>query len=73
MKLSELKKETKAIIKSLEDLDDKSQIRLMEIGFVPGKEIKRLQSTILSGPISFEIEGHIIALSKKDADKITVD
>lgn len=73
MKLSELEKESIAVIKSLEGLDDNNQIRLMEIGFVPGKQIKRLQSTIFNGPISFEIEGHIIALSKKDAEKIEIE
>lgn len=72
MKLSELQKDTKANIRSIDALEDTNQIRLMEIGFVPGKEIRRLQSTILRGPISFEIEGTIIALSKNDAEKIEV-
>lgn len=72
MKLSELKKESKAKIVSISDLEDTNQIRLMEIGIVPGKEIKRLQSSILNGPISYEIEGTIIALSKKDSSKIEV-
>lgn len=72
MKLSELQKDSTAIITSLEDLKDVNQIRLMEIGFVPGKQIKRLQSSILNGPISYEIEGTIIALSKSDTEKIEI-
>ena len=72
MKLSELQKDSTAIITSLEALKDVNQIRLMEIGFVAGKQIKHLQSSILNGPISYEIEGTIIALSKSDTEKIEI-
>ena len=71
MNLSDLEKDKTVVIESLSELSKTKQIRLMELGFVPGKEIKRVQSSILNGPIAFEIEGTIVALSKEDANLIS--
>ena len=72
MILSDLDRNASAIIATLEQLSDLDQIRLMEMGFLPGKTIKKLNSAILNGPISFEIEGTILALTKKDTDQIEI-
>jgi Fe2+ transport system protein FeoA len=72
MRLTELQKDQVGIIESLNQFKDSDQIRLIEMGFIPGKSIKKLNSSILSGPISYEVEGVIMALSKKDAAKITL-
>ena len=72
MKLSDLEKNESAYIESLELLTETQQIRLIEIGVLPGKSIRKIQGTILKGPVSFEIEGNIVALSKKDVEKIEI-
>ncbi|MCB0479013.1 MAG: FeoA family protein [Crocinitomicaceae bacterium] len=72
MKLSALKKNESAFIDSLDLLSETEQIRLIEIGVLPGKSIRKIQETILKGPISYEIEGNIVALSKKDVEKIEI-
>lgn len=72
MKLSEISKNQSFLIDSLEELSETEQIRLLEIGVLPGKSIIKLQSSVLNGPVSFEIEGNIIALSKKDTERILV-
>lgn len=72
MKLTELKINQEAFIESLLNLEEVEQIRLMEMGFLPGKLVRKLNSSILSGPISFEIEGSILALTKIDAEKVLI-
>lgn len=47
-------------------------LHLMEMGFLPGKQIKMLQQAPLEGPIAFKLENSVIALRKSEAKLIRV-
>ena len=70
-KLSELEAGEKAIIVSLED--EELILKLMEMGFIPGEEIKVEQIAPLGDPISVMIAGYQVSLRINEADSIIVE
>lgn len=46
--------------------------RLMDLGIVPGTEIEAQLESITSDPIAYKVRGSIIALRKKQADRIYI-
>lgn len=70
MTADQMKKGGNAHIKSL--TSSELTLHLMEMGFLPGKQIKRLQQAPLEGPIAFKLENSVIALRKSEAQLIQV-
>lgn len=69
MSLAELDIDEPAVIKSIE-LDGALLKRVYDLGFLPEVQIKCVQKAPKGSPIAFEIKETIIALRKKDAEKI---
>ncbi|MBO8158925.1 FeoA family protein [Thermosyntropha sp.] len=72
MRLSDLKVGQKGII-DLVDLDGSIKRRLLDLGFVPGTEIKSVRKSPAGSPIVFELRDTLIALRKKEAYQIFVE
>ncbi|AEH44237.1 FeoA family protein [Thermodesulfatator indicus DSM 15286] len=48
------------------------RIRLMELGFVPGAEVKVVRYAPLKDPVEYEIKGYHITLRHEEAAQILV-
>ena len=70
MRLSELKAGERAIIKEFESSD--LELKLMEMGCLPGEEIIVEQIAPLGDPISIRIAGYSLSLRKNEANQILV-
>jgi len=70
MRLSELKAGERAIIKEFESSD--LELKLMEMGCLPGEEIVVEQIAPLGDPISIRIAGYSLSLRKNEANQILV-
>ena len=70
-KLSELETGEKAVIVSLEDQE--LELKLMEMGFLPGGEISVEQIAPLGDPISVMISGYQVSLRINEAESIIVE
>lgn len=70
MRLSELKAGEKAIIREFESSE--LEIKLMEMGCLPGEEIIVEQVAPLGDPISVRIAGYSLSLRKNEANQILV-
>lgn len=46
--------------------------RLMELGLMPGVEVRFVKSAPLGDPIALEVEGRHLSLRRSDAAQITV-
>ena len=46
--------------------------RLLDLGFVPGMSVERLQTGPLGGPTAYQVLDTVIALRRRDARCITV-
>jgi ferrous iron transport protein A len=71
MKLSELKAGEKAIIVEFESSE--LELKLMEMGCLPGEEIVVEQIAPLGDPISVRIAGYSLSLRKNEANQILVN
>lgn len=71
MKLSELKNGQKAIILKVEGSGNFRK-RILEMGFVQGKEIEVIQSAPLKDPIYYKILDYSVSLRKQEAEMIEV-
>ena len=71
MKLSDLKPGERATIKSFasEDLE----LKLMEMGCIPGEMIVVEQIAPLGDPISIRVAGYSLSLRLNEADQIILD
>ncbi len=69
-KLSELQVGKTAIIHSFEK--DDIFIKLMEMGCIPGEEVKVEQVAPLGDPISITVSGYNLSLRINEAEKILV-
>ena len=69
--LSELKYGQKAIIK--EFTTNLPNVKLLEMGCLPGNEVELVQVAPLKDPIYYNINGAHIALRKSAADQIEID
>lgn len=47
-------------------------IRLMEMGFIPGVKVKALRKAPLGDPVEYEVRGYRISLRSRDADLVEV-
>ena len=48
------------------------QSRLVEMGILPGVEIRLIKHTPFKGPISFKIRGYEVSLRYSDAEQVLV-
>ena len=60
-----------AIIKTF-DADLNLQSRLVEMGFLPGVEIRLIKKAPFQGPIEFKIRGYEVSLRYHDAEQVLV-
>ena len=70
-RLSELLVGQKGIIHSFEK--DDIFIKLMEMGCVPGEQVKVIQVAPLGDPISIAVSGYTLSLRKSEAGSIFVE
>jgi ferrous iron transport protein A len=70
MRLSELKAGERGIITSFESSE--LELKLMEMGCLPGEEIIVEQIAPLGDPISVRIAGYSLSLRKNEANQILV-
>ena len=71
IRLSELSMGKSAIITGFEK--NEMQIKLMEMGCVPGERITVDKKAPLGDPISILVAGYNLSLRKKEADNIWVE
>ncbi len=71
MNLSELKVGQKAVIQKVHG-EGHFRKRILEMGFVQGKEIWTVQNAPLSDPIHYRILGYDVSLRRRDAEKIEI-
>lgn len=70
-RLSELKSGEKARISSFDSPE--LELKLMEMGCIPGEEVVVEQIAPLGDPISIRIAGYSLSLRKNEARQIIVD
>jgi ferrous iron transport protein A len=70
-RLSELSPGRKGIIHSFEK--DELTIKLMEMGCVPGEQVKVEQIAPLGDPISISVSGYMLSLRLSEADSIFIE
>ena len=70
MKLSELKPGGRGII--LEFESSELELKLMEMGCIPGEEVVVEQIAPLGDPISIRIAGYSLSLRKNEANQIII-
>jgi Fe2+ transport system protein FeoA len=71
MKLSELKKGERAIIRGY--IDDELYLKMMEMGFIIGEEIEVVESAFFNDPIAFRVCGYMVSLRRSEAETILID
>ncbi len=49
------------------------RLRLMEMGFIPGAEVKVIRYAPLKDPVEYEIKGYHVSLRHEEAAKILVE
>ena len=69
MNMSELAPGASGYI-SLLRIQGRQRHRLMELGFLPGAEVKMLFAAASGDPIAYQVRGSVIALRGNDAAKI---
>ena len=70
-RLSDLRSGERATITSFESSD--LELKLMEMGCIPGEELVVEQIAPLGDPISIRIAGYSLSLMKNEANQIIVD
>ncbi len=71
MKLSELKSGEKGRIVSFQSSD--LELKLMEMGCIPGEEVVVEQKAPLGDPISIRVSGYTLSLRINEANQIIVE
>jgi ferrous iron transport protein A len=71
MKLSDLKQGQRGKIKSINNSD--LEIKLLEMGCLPGEEIVVEQIALLGDPISIRVSGYTLSLRKSEASSIVIE
>ncbi len=72
MKLSEMKKGEKALIKDI-TADTELKNRLLSFGIGRGEELEVKGCSLAKQTIEIDIDGTLIALRKEEADRIQVE
>ncbi len=70
VRLSQLPKGRKAVIREHEDSD--FQLTLMEMGCIPGEPVWVEMIAPMGDPMAIQIAGYYLSIRKKDADKVWV-
>lgn len=71
--LSSLKVGEKGVVLGIAKvLRGQQRRRLMDLGIVPGTEIEAQLESITSDPVAYKVRGSIVALRKKQADRIYI-
>lgn len=70
-KLTKLKPGTKAIITGFETAE--LELKLMEMGCIPGEEIVVEQIAPLGGPMNIKVAGYLLSLRLDEAEQIIVE
>lgn len=47
--------------------------KLMEMGFLPGKEVRLVRKAPGGSPLYFDLNGHYVALRKEEANSIVLE
>lgn len=68
MKLSQLRKGQTGIIKNFTDIE--MSLKLMEMGCLPGEEIKLERIAPMGDPIAISVSGYQLSLRKREAATI---
>jgi ferrous iron transport protein A len=71
MKLSELKQGQRGRIRCFDN--DELELKLMEMGCIPGEEVVVEQVAAMGDPISIRIAGYLLSLRLNEANQIIVD
>lgn len=71
MRLSEMRPGKKVTIKSFENPE--IELKLMEMGCLPGEEITVEQIAPLGDPIAIRVAGYFLSLRKDEADQIVLE
>ena len=71
MKLTDLKAGQRATIRCFDSSE--MEIKLMEMGCLPGEEISVEQIAPLGGPISVRVSGYSLSLRINEADQILLE
>jgi ferrous iron transport protein A len=71
MKLSDLKQGERGKIKCFQSSD--LELKLMEMGCIPGEEVIVEQVAPLGDPISIRISGYLLSLRLNEANQIILD
>lgn len=71
MKLSELKQGQTAII--VEFVSSELELKLMEMGCLPGEKVIVEQIAPLGDPISIRVAGYSLSLRKNEANQIVIE
>ena len=69
--LSSLSPGETAVIQTF-NTDLNLQSRLVEMGILPGVEIRLIKKTPFKGPIAFKIRGYEVSLRYRDAEQVLV-
>lgn len=70
VRLSDLPKGVKAVIKNHEETELK--LMLMEMGCIPGEPVHIEMIAPMGDPVAIQIAGYYLSIRKKDAEKIWV-
>ncbi len=71
MQLVDLPLGNRAVVSSVEGSDGIS-LRLLEMGLVPGVEVKMLGAAPLGDPLEIELRGYRLSLRKSEAARVVV-
>ncbi|MER3465198.1 MAG: ferrous iron transport protein A [Chitinophagaceae bacterium] len=71
MRLSQLKKGERAVIKSFENPE--LALKLMEMGCIPGETVIVEQVALLGDPISVRVAGYALSLRLNEASQIIIE
>lgn len=70
--LAELEQGGRARVVEVQGTDELSQ-RILEMGVLPGTEIKMIGRAPLGDPLEFELRGYRLSLRKAEAAKVRIE
>lgn len=72
MTLAEVKVGEKAVVVSVEGVDDIS-MRLLEMGITPGVEVQVIGKATLGDPLELILRGYRLSVRKAEARRVTIE
>jgi len=72
MKLSEIEKGKKCVIKELK-FPPEMKRKLLELGLFPGQIVEVVQDAPFGGPVKIKVKDYCLALRKSEAENIEVE